>query len=384
MKKNYDCVVVGAGVFGAWTAYHLRLTGFRVALLDAYGAANSRAGSGGETRVIRMGYGPDELYTRWSLRALNQWKQLAERTKQGLFHKTGVLWLSRENDPYTEHIPRVLRQNAVVCSKLSAAEIHNYCPQFAFQDVNWGILEPDSGVLMARQAVQALVAESVDIGVEYFGVQIMPPSGSGAIQQVCSSSGESYSAATFVFACGPWLGKIFPDLLADRIRITRQEVFFLGVPAGDHSFTAPSMPVWLLHSHPLRPYALPNIANRGMKIAFDRHGPDFDPDDGLRLIGHNAEQELRAYLRETIPKLKDAPIVESRVCQYENTSSGDFLLDRHPEFENVWLVGGGSGHGFKHGPAVGEHVRDLVLGNIRVEPRFSLPSKQAIRMRIVF
>ena len=384
MSKSYDFVIVGAGVFGAWIAYHLRLAGGRVALLDAYGAANARASSGGETRVIRMGYGTDEFYTRWSLRALDQWKKLAEQTKEELFHKTGVLWLSGENDHYIENMLQVLQQNAVVCRRLSAAEIHTRYQQFVFQDVGWGILEPDSGVLMARHAMQSLVAESVAIGVEYFGVKVMPPAEGGVIQQIRSSASESYSAATFIFACGPWLGKIFPDLLAERIRSTRQEVFFLGVPAGDHSFSAGRMPVWLRHSHPLRPYVLPEIGHCGMKIAFDRHGPDFDPDDGSRVIGHDAEQELREYLREDIPKMRDAPIVKSHVCQYENTSSGDFLIDRHPGFENVWLVGGGSGHGFKHGPVVGEHVQNLVLGNIQVEPRFSLASKRTTRMRAVF
>ena len=384
MRKNYDFVIIGAGSFGAWTAYHLRLAGFHIALLDAYGAANSRASSGGETRIIRMGYGPDELYTRWSLRSLDQWKNIAERAKLELFRKTGVLWLSNEGDPHTEQMLQVLKRNGVDCSRLFLAEIQRGYPQLKLQNVDWGILEPESGVLMARQSVQSLVNKSIDRGVDYFNSQALPLATTGVIQEVRTSSGVSFSAATFIFACGPWLPKIFPDLLSERIRSTRQEVFFLGVPAGDDSFSAPKMPVWLQHAHPLRPYCLPDIANRGMKIAFDRHGPDFDPDSSSRLVGHDAEVELREYLRENVPKLKHAPIVESRVCQYENTSSGDFLIDHHPEHKNVWLVGGGSGHGFKHGPVVGEHVRDLVLGKASVEPRFSLASKQTTRMRAVF
>jgi glycine/D-amino acid oxidase-like deaminating enzyme len=93
---------------------------------------------------------------------------------------------------------------------------------------------------------------------------------------------------------------------------------------------------------------------------------------------------LRAYLARRLPALSDAPVIESRVCQYENTSNGDFLIDRHPGLENAWIVGGGSGHGFKHGPTVGEQVASLVLGGAQVEPRFSLATKERVQQRKVY
>ena len=384
MRKTYDFIIVGAGVFGGWTARCLRQSGFKVCLLDAYGPASSRASSGGETRVIRMGYGPDDLYTRWATRALVLWKDLAKRSNQILFHKTGVLWLSDSGDVYTQRMLDVLSQNGVPCQRLSAADIRNCYPQFSFQDVKWGILEPESGVLMARQAVQALVDESVSYGVEYLLASALPPSPNRKLEEIQTSAQDRLSAGAFIFACGPWLPKLFPDLLANRIRPTRQEVFFLGVPPGDDAFSEPNMPVWLHHTHPKRPYALPDIANRGVKIAFDRHGAVFDPDSGSRVIREESIAELREYVKENISRLEDAPIVETRVCQYENTSNGNFLIDRHPEFENVWLVGGGSGHGFKHGPVVGEHVKDLVLNKVRSELRFSLAAQQTTSARAIF
>jgi glycine/D-amino acid oxidase-like deaminating enzyme len=82
--------------------------------------------------------------------------------------------------------------------------------------------------------------------------------------------------------------------------------------------------------------------------------------------------------------LKEAPLLETRVCQYENTSNGDFLIDRHPAFDNVWLVGGGSGHGFKHGPALGEYVAARVVEGGPVEPRFTLATKGTVQQRAVF
>lgn len=383
MNKTYDFAVIGAGVFGAWTAHYLRQSGTTVALLDAYGPANSRASSGGETRVIRMGYGPDELYTRMSAQSLPVWKELAKRTGLELFHQTGVLWLSTDADFYTRQLLDVVKKSGTACEKLSAAEIARNYPQLAFPDVTWGVLEPGGGVLMARRAVQAVVSECVRNGVEFHLAAVSAPSGKGKLNSIRAGA-DSVSAGTFIFACGPWLPKVFPDLLADRIHPTRQEVFFLGAPAGDDSFRPSKMPVWLHHTHTLRPYALPDIESRGFKIAFDRHGPDFDPDTDSRVIGERSISELREYLKMHIPGLHRAPIVETRVCQYENTSNGDLLIDLHPEFENVWLVGGGSGHGFKHGPAVGEYVTARILQSAAAEPRFSLATKQTTRARAVF
>lgn len=385
MTRTFDFAIVGAGVFGAWTAHYLRHSGATVALLDGYGPASSRASSGGETRVIRMGYGPDELYTRWSARSLPLWLEFAQRVKQELFHQTGVLWLSNDADFYTRQLISVLVKNGIVCEKLSSAEIRRRYPQFSFPDVTWGVLEPGSGLLMARRAVQELVKENSRNGVSYIQSSALPPaSSSGKLRAISTSSGDSVPAGSYIFACGPWLPKIFPDVLADRIRPTRQEVFFLGPPARNDDFRSPKMPVWLHHTHPNLPYALPDIENRGLKIAFDRHGPDIDPDEGSRVITDESIAELREYLKEHIPSLHHAPVVETRVCQYENTSNGDFLIDRHPDFENVWMVGGGSGHGFKHGPALGEYVTARILHNASAEPRFSLATKQTTRMRAVF
>src|SRR5262249_37293762 len=120
------------------------------------------------------------------------------------------------------------------------------------------------------------------------------------------------------------------------------------------------------------------------KIAFDTHGPEFDPDSGERMVSKSSVERMRAYIKEHVPALADAPVVEARVCQYENTWNGDFLIDRHPELDNVWLAGGGSGHGFKHGPAVGEYLSSRILNNAPEEQRFSLASKQTWKARGVF
>lgn len=384
MKQSYDFVVVGAGVFGAWIARYLHQEGATVALVDAYGPANSRSSSGGETRVIRMGYGPDELYTRWAQRSLPLWIELEAQTGAELFHRTGVLWLSNDSDEYTRIMRQVLERNRVDYEGLDAAALRRRCPELSFQDVTWALFEPGSGLLMARRAVQLLIFELEKAGVSLIQASVVAPKGSGTVGEIRTGTGDRVSAGCFIFACGPWLPSVFPELLRDRIFPSRQEVFFLGPPAGDDSFRPPKMPVWLHHQHSDIPYALPDIEGRGFKLAFDRHGPVIDPNLEERIVSAESITRLRAFLSRHIPRLKDAPILEMRVCQYENTWNGDFLIDRHPDFDNVWLVGGGSGHGFKHGPAIGEHVSGLIQGRISAEPRFSLASKQSRQSRAVY
>ncbi|HVB08070.1 MAG TPA: N-methyl-L-tryptophan oxidase [Candidatus Acidoferrales bacterium] len=379
-SQTYDVVVIGAGVFGAWTAYRLARRGAKVLLADAYGAANSRASSSGESRIIRMGYGADEIYTRWSKRALELWQEFDEQTGARLFHRTGVLWLARENERIAGDTLTTLTKLGVPHKKLARAEIERRFPQIACDNLDFAIYEPESGVLMARRAVQKVVEEFQRAGGTYQIAEVEAPAGRGHVDSLATWSGEALRATTYVFACGPWLPRVFPELLGHRIFPSRQEVYFFGVPPGDKSYAVGNFPTWLDVGKEI--YGMPDLENRGIKIASDRHGASIDPNSADRVAGETLSL-VRDYLRLRFPALRDAPVLESRVCQYENTSNGDFLIDRHPDFENVWLVGGGSGHGFKHGPALGEHVARLILEGGDAEPRFSLTTKQTVQKRAV-
>ena len=382
MTTRYDVVVIGAGVFGAWTAWHLARQGRRVLLVDAYGPGNARASSAGESRIIRMGYGADELYTRWSQRSLVQWKELFAATGQPLFHETGVLWLAGKEDLRVRQTGEALRRCGIAYQDLNRAELEKRYPQIGLAGITRGLLEPHSGVLMARRAVAAVVEDLVRGGAEYRVAQIVEPRGVGTISTVMTSSGERIAADTFVFACGAWFGKLFPEVLGSRIFPSRQEVFFFGVPPGDARFAPPALPTWLFQEDEI--YGMPDLESRGLKIAVDRHGERVDPDTQSRLASAEGAEEARRFVTQRFPALRGAPIVETRVCQYENTWNGDFLIDRHPQIENVWLVGGGSGHGFKHGPAVGEYVAGRIFGGVTEEARFSLASKKTVQRRAVF
>ena len=390
---TYDVAVIGAGSFGAWTAWHLARAGNRVLLLDAWGPAHSRASSGGESRIIRMGYGANEIYTRMAVRSLALWQELFARTAQPLFHRTGVMLMAREDDAYSLATRDTLVRVGVPVEIVPATELARRYPQMqtgrgVFGGV-FGILEPESGALMARRAVATVVADAARHGVMYSTEAVSAPIGRDTIGRgsqvvVETASGEELRAAAFVFACGPWLPKLFPGLLGKRILPTRQEVFFFAPPAGDRRFSQPELPAWIDFTDPRYPYGIPDLEGHGFKLALDRHGAAFDPDTGDRRPSAEGLEEARRFLAERFPALRDAPLTESRVCQYENTSNGDFLIDRHPDFDNVWLAGGGSGHGFKHGPAVGEYVTDCILGRSVQEPKFSLATKRETPDRTVY
>jgi len=380
--SSYDVAVIGAGVFGAWTAWHLAQRGLKTLVLEAYGPAHMRASSGGETRIIRMSYGADEIYTRWSLRSLAQWKALSASSGLQLFQQTGVLWMEGQDIGRLQDSLVTLARCGVAHEEMDNAALSRRYPQVNFEGVNRALLEPDSGVLLARRGVQTVLAEAKEKGAEFRIAQVAFPCGNGPLAEIATSAGETFSASQFVFACGPWLGKVFPELLGNRIFPTRQEIFFFGTPAGDARFAAPSLPTWLFNNDEV--YGMPDIESRGLKVARDAHGERVDPDTQSRTASAEGAKWASNYVSRRFPALKNAPITETRVCQYENTSNGDFLIDRHPDMPNVWLAGGGSGHGFKHGPAFGEYLAGLVCGEEKAEPRFSLASKATEQKRAVY
>jgi sarcosine oxidase len=362
MKPKPHVAVVGAGAFGGWTALHLLERGARVTLLDAWGPGNSRASSGGETRIMRGTYGPDQPYTRLAARALKLWAKYERRWKRQFLHRVGVLWMaSSRDDGFERGSLAMLREAEIKFQELSTPEMKKRWPQINFTGVRWGIYEPECGYLDARVSCQAVVDAFVagggtyrQIAVSADGLEHTP------LRHLTLSDGSRLKADYFVFACGPWLGQLFPETVGDLIRSTKQDIFFFGPPAGDSRFTDEHLPVWGDHGKRFF-YGIPRSDRRGFKVADDTRGPAFDPTSSERVVSQTTLKRIREYVASRFPAMKDAPLIETRVCQYEQTSDSNFILDRHPRMDNVWLLGGGSGHGFKHGPALGEMIAKLIL-----------------------
>ena len=399
MKSKPHIAVIGAGAFGGWTALHLLERGARVTLLDAWGPGNSRASSGGETRVMRGTYGPNQPYTEMAARALKLWNKYERRWHRQFLHRTGVLWMAPANDDAFERGSiKSLRQSKIKFHELSAAQLKKRWPQINFEGIEWAIFEPHCGYLDARTSCQAVVEAFIAAGGKYRQLAVTPDGlevatahvGTAApavrsskarrpldegLSSLAFSDGTQLQADIYVFACGPWLGKLFPQAIGDLIQPTKQDIFFFGTPAGDARFTDAHLAVWGDHRKHFY-YGIPGSpsgdARRGFKIADDTRGPAFDPTNGERVVSPETLQDIREYIAFRFPALKSAPLVETRVCQYEQTPDSNFILDRHPKMENVWLAGGGSGHGFKHGPAIGELMSDLILREKAPEAIFQL------------
>jgi sarcosine oxidase len=358
--------VIGAGAFGGWTALYLLRGGARITLVDPWGPGNSRASSGGETRVIRGAYGPDQPYTKLAARAMTLWREHEKQWKRKFFFPIGVLWMVEGSGGFERGSLPLLKEAGIPFEQLSTGEMARRWPQISFEEVEWGIYEPHSGYLLARSSAQAVVDRFIGEGGAYLQAAVAASLEGGKSLESTSwkdlplSDGSKLIADRYVFACGPWLGELFPSTLGPHFVSTKQDVFFFGTPVNDTRYDERNIPVWADHGDHFM-YGIPGNQGRGFKLADDTRGPGFDPTSGERLVSEDRLAEARRYLAYRFPGMKDAPLVETRVCQYEDTTDHHFIIDRHPANQNVWIVGGGSGHGFKHGPALGEMVARLIL-----------------------
>jgi glycine/D-amino acid oxidase-like deaminating enzyme len=290
--------------------------------------------------------------------------------------------MAPDGDTYAAETLATLRRGDYPVEQLDQAALRARYPHLDAADVARAMLEPEGGVIMARRSVQAVTVELARKGVRIRRERVGKPTAAGHVSALRLMDGTELSGEVFVFACGAWLPTVFPDLLGQRIMPTRQVVMYFGTAPGDDRFTAAHMPAWIDFASGI--FGIPDLEGRGLKVGIDTHGARFDPDTGDRRIDDGSIDTARAWLRRRLPSMADAPLVESRVCQYENTSTGDFLIDRHPDHDNVWLVGGGSGHGFKHGPAVGEYVTRLIATNMAPEVSFALETKGTVARRAVY
>jgi len=383
-KSGQHVIVVGAGVFGSWTAHHLQNAGRRVTLVDAWGASHSRASSGGESRLTRAGYGRDAIYTRFASESLPQWQALSAVSGLPILVPCGVVFFSEKEDDYFRGSVEVHKQLGYTIERMERAELQRRFPMIDFTGIAVGLHEPKFGALMARRSVQTLVDRFAKAGGEYrLGAALPVHSNGPELEGVKLQSGETLKADRYVFALGPWLPKIFRDVLGKKIFATRQEVFYFAKPAGDKSYSPAAMPGWADFNAGDIFYGFPDLENRGVKFAHDQHGALIDPDTQDRRPTQAALEEVVAFRDRRFPGLRGAPLIGAEVCQYENSSNGDFLIDLHPSLSNVLLLGGGSGHGFKHGPEVGRYAAARLFGAVKEEPRFSLATKGETQHREV-
>jgi sarcosine oxidase len=352
-------VVVGAGVFGASLARHCALAGWDVVLVERIAPGHVRAGSGDESRLIRCCHGPDVLHTRSARRAWALWHEIDPR----LIVPCGLAWMARRDDGWEAAGEEVLRAEGIPTERVDARELF---PSVADDDLRFTLFEPEAGILRARQAVGVLAQQAVEAGAELVLAEARPDGGAVAL-----GGGRRLEADRVVWACGAWLGPLFPQLV--QLRITHQDVFYFGASA---AWRTPRVPGWV--DYDAAAYGLGDLDGRGVKAAPDVEGPECDPDAMERVALPEHERLAREYLAHRFPALAGAPLIGHRACQYEITPDTQFMIAPHPEYDgSVWLMGGGSGHGFKQAPALAERMELWLTGAEDPDPRFALGERRA-------
>ncbi len=365
-------VVIGAGAFGAWTALWLRRRGASVTLIEQHAPGNALSSSGDESRVTRSAHGRDDFYPRWQRRALLQWRALAPELVAG----TGVLWLASRDDGFETDSMATLARLRIPAERLDPAALAARHPQLRLDGVTWALFEPEGGAILARRAVAAVAQAFGDAGGD---LRVGRAQVSG---ETVSVDAKPIQADAIVFAAGPWLPTLLGQVPGLELRVSRQEVIYVATPPGDPAFSAGRLPIWVEYDAAF--YGMPSIEGRGFKIAPDWPGRTVDPDLQDRRLSDDGIAVSRDYLRRRFPALADQPVAEGRVCQYELTADQHFIIDRHPSLDGAWVVGGGSGHGFKHAPVIGEYVASLVMADEQAVANLA-PSDDrfALRPRVV-
>ena len=439
--RSPEIVVIGGGIWGSFTAYHLRKSGAKVTLVDAYGPGNGRSTSGDESRGVRSSYGDrvgtqGELWMLWARESMKRWIAFDEEwgrdLRLNLFHVTGDLILRDEWDNFQLRCKLWWDKHKIPYAILSPDDVHRSYPVMSLDDISAILYEPDAGVVRARRAVHAVAAAFEKLGGEIVIGRATPSKVvNGRLEEIALDTGTTLRADTFVYAVGAWLGKTFPDLFAKKMRVPIGYVCYYGTPIGDYRFTYPNLPSFNFPGVTGWP-ALP-VDNRGFRVRGSERAPtppqtvanaganssagasgamqnpntsavdtgsnaanaagprqsgqaqadvppqQQDPDTSDRWANQERLDGSRRFVAHRFPLLKDAPIAQTHACHYEITSSGDFIVDRHPQMTNVWIAAGGNAEGFKFGPKIGDYVAQRVLGvwaDTGVDQYFKIPTKE--------
>ena len=400
-------VVIGAGAWGGWTAYYLRQRGARVTLVDAYGAGNSRSTSGDETRGIRSSYGDrtsGELWTPWARAAIQRWRDFdaewAPTFRTRFFHTTGDVIMRAAEEPFITRTLELWKANGVVHEVLNGDEARRRWPVIKADDITIAITEPDAGVVRSRAATQAVAAIGEKMGVRFvLGRARLGTMRGGQLDGVILDDGTTIRGDAYVFACGPWLQKLFPELMTTRMRIPLGYVCYFGTPDGDTRFSFPNIPSYNFPGVTGWPN-LP-VDSRGFRVRGAIAPPpppagtpappppaalpaapeplQQDPDTSSRWANAERTEGSRRFLQARFPLLAKAPLIETRACHYELSVNNDFIVDHVPGAGNAWIAGVGQAEGFKFGPVVGEYVAQRVLGvdgDPKLAALFKLPTKE--------
>ena len=366
--------VIGSGVWGASCAYYLNREGVDVELYDMWGPGNSRSGSGGASRIIRLAYGDDNIYTQLTNNSFKFWEKLSYDSERRLYDECGMLWLvSQDDSSYIQKSKKHIESVGHSIQEISKSDAQKKYPIINFDDINEVYFEKKAGALMASRCCKNIVRKFKEEGGSVFLGEVIVDE-SKLKTNAISFDGKRIDADKYIVACGPWNRKLLPKMLEDVTYISRQEVYYFSIPNDSVSkYNSKAMPCWLdLNSENPSYYGIPFHLNKGFKISYDERSTQFDPDSSERIPIPELVERTKSYLHKRFPHLKNQPISETRVCQYENSMDGNFIINYHEDNDNVLVLSGSSGHGFKLGPGLGELVKDVLINDKHIPREFDI------------
>ncbi len=363
MSHTTDVIVIGLGAHGSAAVCQLALRGVHVVGIDQFAPRHTFGSSHGASRITRLAIGEGSAYTPFAMRSHEIWRELEALLdhKFELYRPTGGLIIGDTESNRTFHgkkgfvatTIKVAQQFGIAHRILTADRIRKEFPLFRVADDEIGYYENDAGVLFAEQCLSAHwhMAQREGAWLQ-FGTKVENISTSGR-EVVVSTSRDEFRAPECIIASGAWVRDFLPDPQKKHFSVTRQLVFWFR-PGGD--FT--KLPVYIWERPGI--YGFPESVDGMVKVAIDDRTTETTADTVDRRVSLAEYQEMEARLKDTAPALLGER-VKAATCKYTQTPDRDFVIDRHPEMENVLIVSACSGHGFKHSAAIGELAAKLVL-----------------------
>jgi sarcosine oxidase len=371
MQKTWDVMVAGVGAIGSAALFQLARRGASVLGIDRFHPPHDRGSSHGDTRITRLALGEGGQYVQFARRSHEIWRELEADTGRMLLREVGCLvYGSTERcgrahgaADFLQTTIGVAQRHAIPHEVLDAAALRGRFPQFSFRGDERGCYEHTAGFVHPEKCIAAEIEVAQRHGADLrTGEQVLGWEKNGEAVRVTTDKG-SYEGGRLIVCAGAWLPGLVPDL-ARRAKVFRQVLFWFETEAPRERFAPERMPVFIRvpDSGTDMFYGFPAIdgPDGGMKVAGEQFEKTDAPDEVSMVV---TDEEVRAMHAVAAPHVPiTSRCVKTVVCKYTVTPDFDFVIDRHPDCDRIWLASACSGHGFKHSAAVGEALAEAVLG----------------------
>jgi len=367
-----EIIVVGAGIAGASTALALVKRGASVTLVDRWEPGHARASSSDYNRVARAISGQDTFYTSWFRDARMRWMELEAETGQKLYYENGALILATEGHCHWEDAtPATFEKVGVPYIRFGADDIKHHFPQFHTPDIAYALFEPEAGMVMAHRGVITTIQRFEELGGRVQRGRVETDENERLILD-----GKPLESDIIVVATGPWMTEMFPRTIAPINVIMGINVLYTSTPDGSDMFDHTRMPCWI--DHGMGSFGLPSAEGSGVKAAVVIPNEPIDINNDERLIRRESLNKTRSYIQKRLPGLIGERVVDSKFQQVSITPDTHFIIDWHPEHENMLFAGGCSGHLYKHGPTFGDFAAGVAVKEYGTADRFKIAGRRKL------